>query len=125
MVDNIPVDSFLEKNNSNSLFLTPITEEEILNVVLNMSNKTSTDYYYINMETVKKCIDVIVKPLTNIFNKSLNTGVFPDSMKTAKVVPIFKSGNKSDFTNHRPISLLPQFSKNIRKNYLTTDLNHS
>ena len=115
MVDNIPVDSFLEKNNSNSLFLTPITEEEILNVVLNMSNKTSTDYYYINMETVKKCIDVIVKPLTNIFNKSFNTGVFPDSMKTAKVVPIFKSGNKSDFTNHRPISLLPQFSKNIRK----------
>ena len=102
-------------NNSNSLFLTPITEEEILNVVLNMSNKTSTDCYNINMETVKKCIDVIVKPLTNIFNKSFNTGVFPDSMKTAKVVPIFKSGNKSEFTNYRPISLLPQFSKILEK----------
>ena len=97
------------------MFLTPITEEENLNVVLNMSNKTSTDCYNINMETVKKWIDVIVKPLTNIFNKSFNTGVFPDSMKTAKVVPIFKSGNKSDFTNYRPISLLPQFSKILEK----------
>ena len=115
VVDNISVDSFLKMNNSNSLFLTPITEEEILNVVLNMSNKTSTDCYNINMETVKKCIDVIVKPLTNIFNKSFNTGVFPDSMKTAKVVPIFKSGNKSEFTNYRPISLLPQFSKILEK----------
>ena len=80
-----------------------------------MSNKTSTDCYNINMETVKKSIDVIVKPLTNIFNKSFNTGVFPYSMKTAKVVPIFKSGNKSDLTNYRPISLLPQFSKILEK----------
>ena len=99
------LDSFLEKNNSNSLFLMPNAEEEILNVVLNMSNKTSTDCYNINMETEKKCIDVIVKPLTNIFNNFFNTGVFLDSMKTAKVIPIFKSGNKSDFTNNRPIFL--------------------
>ena len=56
VVDNISVDSFLEKNNSNSLFLTPITEEEILNVVLNMSNKTSTDCYNINIETVKNAL---------------------------------------------------------------------
>ena len=100
MVDNISLDGFLEKNNCNSLFLMPITEEEILNVVLNMSNKTSTDCYNINMETVKKCIDVIVGPLANIFNKSFNTGMFRDSMKTAKVVLIFKSGSKSDFTNY-------------------------
>ena len=54
MVDNISLDSFLEKNNYNSLFVAPITEEEILNVVLNMSNKTSTDCCDINIETVKK-----------------------------------------------------------------------
>ena len=55
-----------------------------------MSNKKSTDCYNINTETAKKCIDVIVEPLTNIFIKSFNTGVFPDGMKIAKVVPIFK-----------------------------------
>ena len=74
-----------------------------------MSNKKSTDCYNINMETVKKCIDIIVYQLTTIFSRSFNTGVFPDSLKTAKVIQIIKSGNKYDFTNYGPISLLLQF----------------
>ena len=36
-------------------------------------------------------------------------------MKTAKVIPVFKSGNRSDFSNYRPISLLSQFSKILEK----------
>jgi hypothetical protein len=54
-------------------------------------------------------------PLLNIFNKSLNQGVFPNEMKIAKVIPIFKSGNKECINNYRPISLLPQFSKLLEK----------
>ena len=58
------------------------------------------------MNTVKHIITSIVKPLTHIFNTSFKTGVFPDKLKIAKVIPVFKSG-----INYRPISLLPQFSK--------------
>ena len=36
-------------------------------------------------------------------------------MKVAKVVPIFKGGEKKHFTNYRPVSLLPQFSKVLEK----------
>ena len=36
-------------------------------------------------------------------------------MKVAKVVPIFKGGEKKLFTNYRPVSLLPQFSKVLEK----------
>ena len=36
-------------------------------------------------------------------------------MKVAKIVPLFKSGDKSSFTNYRPVSLLPQFSKILEK----------
>ena len=50
-----------------------------------------TDCYDIKMKIVNKHIGVIVKPQAIILNKSFSTGVFPDGMKTAKVVPIFKS----------------------------------
>ena len=50
--------------------------------------KSSTDCEMINTKTAIRCIDAIVKPLTNIFVKSLNSGVFPYIMKTAKVFPI-------------------------------------
>lgn len=43
------------------------------------------------------------------------TGAFPNKMKTAKVIPIFKRGEKQQFTNCRPISLLPTFSKILEK----------
>ena len=51
----------------------------------------------------------------NIFNLSLNTGIFPDRMKVAKVIPIFKKGKKSSISNYRPISVLPCFSKILER----------
>ncbi len=43
----------------------------------------------------------------------LNMVVFPDNTKVAKVIPLFKAGDRSPFSNYRPISLLSQFSKKI------------
>ena len=69
------------------------------------------------MSMVKQIINQIVRPLVHICNVSFQTGVFPDKMKIAKVVPLFKSGEKNVFTNYRPISLLPQFSTILEKLY--------
>lgn len=55
--------------------------------------------------------DLLVPVLTRIFQTSLKTGKFPTRWKTARVVPIFKSGSKLDPTNYRPISLLCAASK--------------
>ncbi len=57
----------------------------------------------------------IVGPLEHIFNLSLSTGLVPKLLKTSKIIPVFKNGDKSLFTNYRPISLLPQFSKIVEK----------
>ena len=60
---------------------------------------------------------LIVKPLrpTHICNISFRNGTFPDQMKVAKVIPVFKGNDKQVFTNYRPIYLLPQFSKILEK----------
>ena len=51
--------------------------------------------------------------LTIIINQTLKTGIFPDKLKIAKAVSLFKNGDKTVFTNHRPISFLSSISKHF------------
>ena len=53
--------------------------------------------------------------ISQIFNLSLDTGVFPRKMKIAIVIPVFKKEDKQDCNNYRPISLLPNISKIFEK----------
>ena len=100
-----------------SMFVEPVFEQEIISIVKNCKSKSSSDCYGLNMKVLKQVIDNIVKPFTYICNQSFYEGVFPDKLKIAKVVPLFKSGEKCKFTNYRPVSLLPQFSKVLEKLY--------
>ena len=59
--------------------------------------------------------------LTLIINQVLSTGQFPKKLKTAKVIPIHKTGEKSLMKNYRPISILPVVSK-IIENVMHTQL---
>ena len=54
----------------------------------------------------------ILAPILSVcFSHSFELGIFPTIFEIAKVVPIFKSGNKQIVNNYRPISLLPTLSK--------------
>ena len=61
--------------------------------------------------------------LLYLFNLSLNAGIVPNSLKIAKVVPIFKAGDKKLINNYRPISLLNSISKILEKIIANTLLN--
>ena len=63
------------------------------------------------MTIIKKSILLVSELLTYIVNLSIQHGIVPDEMKIARVIPIFKSDDQSLFTNYRPISVLPSFSK--------------
>lgn len=101
--------------NSSTIFLHDVTRIEIIDVVKNFKNKASIDENGIDMALIKKVIGEIVDPITHICNLSFKLGTFPTEMKTAKIIPIYKTGDKHLYTNYRPISLLPQFSKILEK----------
>ena len=106
---------YMQNRNENCMFLTPVDEVEVSRVVASCKNKLSTDANELSMYIIKRIIATIVTPITHICNLSFKNGVFPDKMKTAKIIPIFKSGDREDCTNYRPISLLPQISKILEK----------
>ena len=62
-----------------------------------------------------KTMKEVAAPLTHIFNQSFLLGVVPDQIKIAKIVPVFKAGNKNILNNYSPISILPAFFKNSRE----------
>ena len=49
------------------------------------------------------------------YNRSISEGIFPIALKKAKVIPLFKDGDRSKSENYRPISLLPQISILLEK----------
>ena len=57
----------------------------------------------------------ISQQLSDIFNKAFSTGQFPPVLKIAKIIPIHKKQSRVDYTNYRPISLLPNIEKIIEK----------
>lgn len=105
----------MSNRNSQNMYMYNVEEKEVLDLVKSFKNKFSNDNQNLNMDLIKKVIYCIVQPLTYIFNKSFVEGVFPDDMKIAKVLPLHKSGERNLFTNYRPVSILPQFSKILEK----------
>jgi len=63
------------------------------------------------MDIIKNTFDLFSQPLVNVINLSLVKGVFPDKLKIAKLIPVFKAGDLQYFTNYRPISFPSNFSK--------------
>ena len=114
VVDKSPL-SYIQSTNHKTMLLRPASEEEIENIVKSCKKKNSRDYHDLSMTVVQNVITTIKAPLTHICNLSLATGVFPEKMKIAKVIPLFKAGEKNIFNNYRPVSLLPQLSKILEK----------
>ena len=107
--------SFLNGGFINSYFLQSASEQEVTEICSSFRSGTAPGYDSISMNVVKESFNLICAPLTYIINLSLNSGVVPQEMKIARVIPLFKSGDKSLFTNYRPVSVLPVFSKFLER----------
>ena len=93
----------------------PVEIKEVNKIISQLDSKSSSGYDSISNILIKSIAEIISKPLTVIINQCLKISIFPNQLKKAKVVPIFKSGDDTLFTNYRPISLLPSTSKVVER----------
>ena len=96
------------------MFIPYISEYEITETVKSLKN-SSAGWAFIPASIAKQCLKHYIKPLTYLINSSFESGTFPEELKLAKVIPIFKSGDKQDISNYRLTSILSFFSKVVEK----------
>ena len=79
--------------------------------LLKMKSTKATGLDGIPARLLKDAANEISIPVAYLINLTISTCMIPSEWKTAKVTPIYKSGDKSDPNNYRPISVLPLISK--------------
>lgn len=101
--------------NPYSIFLAQTNKEEIRKTILSLKDHKAPGLDQIKSEILKEIVEPISQPLCYLINRIFTTGVCPDMFKTAVVKPIYKSGEKNDVSNYRPISLVSNICKIFEK----------
>ena len=94
-----------------SMFLSPVTEVDVVNAISKLKNKKCCGYDDICDDIVKMHHESVIKPLVNMIEASFREGVFPGRLKLSKVLPHYKKGNEGEMSNYRPVSNITVFSK--------------
>ena len=93
------------------MFVAPVSVLEVEQVIESLKSNSSTGFDELLMSLVQQCLCYYIKPLVHIYNVSYQTGIFPDTMKKAKIRPLFKK----DMQNYRQISILSALTKILEK----------
>ena len=97
---------YLPPSFSDSFYLAPTCKEDVLCEIKKMKPMNALDHDSIGTTIIHLCPDIFAGNLSKIFNNAILQGVYPDAMKIAKVIALFKWGIKSNPNNYMPISLL-------------------
>ena len=103
----IPSDKTFEINRLSSI--------EVKIAILKINTSKATGHGRISHKLLKDSADIIAVSLTVIFNKSIETSIFPDDLKVACLSPIHKGESKTDGSNYRPISVISVVAKVFEK----------
>ena len=106
---------YLSNESSSTIFLQPTDKGKIANIISSLNSNKASGPNSIPHRILFLLKNEILNQLSDLFNLSFTTGVFPSVLKTAKVVPIFKKDSKLNYSNYRPISLLSNIEKILAK----------
>ncbi|MCG8046320.1 MAG: reverse transcriptase domain-containing protein [Candidatus Thiodiazotropha endolucinida] len=109
--DTIPdLPPFQPKSNA-TLETFEISEQEVYDILSSLNANKASGPNFISYRLLKSFARAVTKPLTILFNRLINDGIFPDPWKFSYVIPIPKKGDASDPSNNRPIALLNPLGK--------------
>ena len=91
------------------------TAMEIEKIIKSLKTTNAQGYDEISAKVLKWSAPFISSPLPYICNRYLETGIIPARLKYSTVIPIYKTGERLNINNYRPISILISFSKILEK----------
>ena len=106
---------YLKSDPGTEFHFSPVNKNVIADVIGKIKPKQSCGLDSLSVNLLKAIKDEISDALVILVNQTLATGIFPASLKIAKVIPIYKKGDINDLSNYRPISVLPVISKIYEK----------
>ena len=92
-----------------------LTLNELKDAFFSLQPNRSPGHDEISFNVIKNCFGPLSTPLLNIFNLSLEKGIFPDELKIARVITIYKTSDENDFGNKILETVLPCFSKMLKR----------
>lgn len=117
-------DFCLSKNITSTLNIPPMCVHEVYNALVHLKQTSTKGLDDLDGKILKMAAPIIAETLTYVYNLCISKNQVPKAFKTAKVVPIFKNGNRSDPSNYRPISILSILSKPLENHLKKHILNH-
>lgn len=94
---------------NNNFFFHPVMDHEVADVLKSLKNDSGVDF--VSARILKLIGPDISRHFAYLVNMSVTTGVFPDLLKKATIIPVHKKGDVYDISNYRPISVLSCLSK--------------
>ena len=118
------IDHYLSQipHSEKSVVMKQTNQSEVEKLIKSLPNKMSSGHDEINNIMLKSLCSAISYQLQLVFNQSIATGTFPDKMKIAEVIPLYKGKQRDLVINYRPISLLMTISKLLEKGDLLMHL---
>ena len=109
------LEGLLKHSNQFYFKFEPVSEAKVQLIIKNLKSKSSFGHDNISTKILLKLLPILCQPVTLIINQSLRTGKFPDRLKIAKIIPVYKKEDPNLIKNYCPISILSSISKVFEK----------